>query len=242
MRTNFSQVARVFFTPETLFPFIIGAIFLAVLGNSVTQILFSVFGTSAEASLYIALGSVLIFGSSVWLFGKGLEKLRSPQMNLNKQPPIKHQGLILLVSRLEPCKAAIDFHSPVLKCCWLICSTTTLSIANELKQEFPNIKIPAPIVVNDVYDPIEFFQEIKRIYRDLPEGWTEEEVIADFTGMTAQASVGMVLASLSPEHQLQYTPAEFSDGKPTGRSLMPIEIVLKKQSNHQGNSINRFGG
>lgn len=238
MRKNFDQVARVFFTPETLFPFIIGAIFLAVLGNAVTQILFSVFGTTAQASLYIALGAVLIFGAMVWLFGKGLEKLQSPQLNLDKQPPVKHRGLILLVSRPEPCKAAIAFHSPVLERCWLICSASTLYIAKELKEELTQLKIADPIVVNDVYDPIEFYQKVKGIYKNLPDNWTGEDVIADFTGMTAHGSVGMVLASMSPGHQLQYTPAEMKDEKMTGRSLMPIEIVLKRQLNNTGRQTN----
>jgi hypothetical protein len=233
MRKKFDQVARVFFSPETFLPFMIGAIFLAVLGDAVSQILSKLVGESVEAYFSIALGSVLIFGVMVWLLGKILDKqLQSPQLNLDKQPPIKHRGLILLVSRPEPCKAAIDFHSSVLERCWLICSPSTLPIANELKQEFTKLKIADPIVVNDVYDPLEFFQKVKRIYSNLPQGWTGDDVIADFTGMTAQGSVGMVLASLSPEHQLQYTPAEFKEGKQTGRCLLPIEIVLKRQLNN----------
>lgn len=242
MRTNYSQVARVFFTPETLFPFIIGAIFLSVVGNSVTQILFKLFGDSVNAAFCILLGAILIFLIMLWLIKKRLEKMRSPQVSLDKQQPIKYRGLILLVSRLEPCKTAIAYHTPVLERCWLICSETTVDMAKELKQEFsqrkisgPIIEIGEPIIVNDVYDPIEFAQKVKGIYRNLPDGWNGEDIIADFTGMTALGSVGMALACLSSGHQLQYTPAELKDdGKPTGRSLMPIEIVLKPQSNNRG--------
>jgi len=240
MRTNYSQVARIFFTPETLFPFFIGAIFLSVVGNSVTQILFKLFGDSVNAAFCILLGAILIFLMMLWLFAKGLEKLRSPQVSLDKQPPIKHRGLILLVSKLEPCKTAIAYHAPVLERCWLICSQTTLDMAQELKQEFSNkqefsqLKIGTPIVVDDVYNPVEFAKKVKGIYSNLPDGWNGENVIADFTGMTALGSVGMALACLSSGHQLQYTPAELgNDGKPTGRSLMPIEIVLKPQSNNR---------
>lgn len=235
MRTNYSQVARIFFTPETLFPFFIGAIFLSVVGNSVTQILFKLFGDSVNAAFCILLGAILIFLMMLWLFAKGLEKLRSPQVSLDKQPPIKHRGLILLVSKLEPCKTAIAYHAPVLERCWLICSQTTLDIAEKLKQDFSQLKIGDPIVVNDVYDPIEFAQKVKGIYRNLPDGWNGEDIIADFTGMTALGSVGMALVCLSSGHQLQYTPADLgNDGKPTGRSLVPIEIVLKPQSNNRG--------
>lgn len=240
MKKNFDQVARIFFNPETLFPFIIGAIFLAVLGNSVSQILSNIFGTSMKASFGIALGSVLIFGSMVWLLKKRLEKqLQSPPLNLDKQSPDPHRGLILLVSRSEPCKAAIECHSPLLERCWLICSQATLSTAKELKEELTQLKIADPIVVNDVYDPIEFFQKVKGIYRNLPQGWNEGDVIADFTGMTVLGSVGMVLACRSLGNQLQYTPAELNDdGKPSGRSLKPIQIVLKRQSNNRETPTN----
>lgn len=39
----------------------------------------------------------------------------------------------------------------------------------------------------------------------------------------------MILTSLFVQSLLQYTPAQSQDGKPTGRSLNPIEITLKEQ-------------
>jgi hypothetical protein len=155
-------------------------------------------------------------------------------------PPSKHRGLILLVSRLESCQTAIRYHSPVLEYCWLICSPQSLQLAQQLKQEFSNLKIPKPIVVNDVYDPQEFYQEVKKIYTKLlPPKLTEKDVIADFTGMTAQASVGMVLAARSLQGELQYTPAEVNaEGQPTGHSSSPmkIEIVLESLVSNTGNA------
>ncbi len=229
MRNNFVQAAKIFFNPETLIPFLIGTIFLSVLGNALTQILFNIFGTTTKATLGIALGSVLIFIFSVWLLAKSLTKMRSPEIDLGKSSPQKHKGLILLVSRDEPCRKAIEYHLPLLERCWLICSSQSLDLAKKLKQDFPKLKIPEPIVINDIYDPLEFYQQVRKIYKHLPPGWIPEDAIADFTGMTAQASVGMVLASLSVQSPLQYTPAQSQDGKPTGRSLNPIEITLKEQ-------------
>ncbi|MEH1797026.1 MULTISPECIES: CRISPR-associated protein [unclassified Nostoc] len=229
MKNYFFQAAKIFFNPETLVPFIIGTIFLSVLGNALTQILFNVFGTTTTAAVGIALGSVLIFMFSVWFLAKSLSKVRSPEIDLGKLPPKKHKGLMLLVSRHEPCKKAIEYHLPELEYCWLICSSQSLDLAKKLKQDFPTLKIAEPIVVNDIYDPLEFYQVVKKIYKNLPPGWTIEDAIADFTGMTAQGSVGMVLASLSVQSLLQYTPAEFKDGQPTGYSLNPIEITLKEQ-------------
>ncbi|MBW4613619.1 MAG: CRISPR-associated protein [Desmonostoc vinosum HA7617-LM4] len=229
MRNNFLQVAKIFFNPETLIPFIIGTIFLSVLGNAFTQILFNIFGTTTIAAVGIALGSVLIFLFSVWFLAKSLSKMRSPEINLGKSSPQKHKGLVLLVSRDEPCRKAIEYHFPQLEYCWLICSSQSLELAKKLKEDFPKLKILDPIVVNDIYDPLEFYQVVRKIYNHLPPGWTVKDAIADFTGMTAQASVGMVLASLSIQGQLQYTPADSINGQLTGHSLSPIEIVLKEQ-------------
>lgn len=229
MQNNFSKAAKIFFNPETLIPFIIGTMFLSVLGNALTQLLFNIFGTTTSAAVGIALGSVLIFIFSVWFLARSLAKMRSPEIDLGKIPPKKHKGLMLLVSRDEPCRKAIEYHLPQLEYCWLICSSQSIDIAKKLKQDFPQLKIYDPIVVNDIYDPLEFYHVVRKIYKNLPKGWTIEDAIADFTGMTAQASVGMVLASLSVQSPLQYTPAESNDAQPTGRSFNPMEITLKQQ-------------
>ena len=73
MKNNekYKRIAQIFFNPETLIPFIIGAIFLSVLGNAVTNFIFSLIGVNPVTSLLVALGAVLIFGTSVVLFGKG---------------------------------------------------------------------------------------------------------------------------------------------------------------------------
>jgi hypothetical protein len=233
MLNKFSKTAKIFFNSETLTPFLLGTIFLSVLGNALTQILFNVIGTTTIAAVGIAVGSVLIFMFSVWFLARSLAKMRSPEVDLGKLPPKQHKGLVLLVSREEPCCKAIEYHLSQLEYCWLICSSQSLDIAKKLKQEFPQLKIAEPIVVNDIYDPLEFYQVVRKIYKSLPSGWTMEDAIADFTGMTAQASVGMVLASLSVQSSLQYTPAELKDGQLTGRSLKPIEIAIKQQFRKQ---------
>ncbi|WP_243147458.1 CRISPR-associated protein [Scytonema sp. UIC 10036] len=205
MRNNIAQTAKIFFNPETLIPFFIGSIFLSVLGNAVTQILSNVVGTSTPAALKIIVGSVLILLFSVLGVARSLTFRRSPQIDLDKLPPVKHKGLMLLVSREEPCRKAIEYHLPQLERCWLICSSQTLDLAKKLKQDFPNLTIPEPVIINDIYDPLEFYQEVRKIYKYLPQEWMVEDVIADFTGMTAQGSVGMVIASLYEQSSLQYT-------------------------------------
>jgi hypothetical protein len=226
MHNNFPQVAQRFFNPETLIPFLIGSIFLSVLGNTATDILKAIVGDTTPDTVKIAIGSVLIFIFCVWLLGKSLTA-NLPPIDLGKSSPRKHKGLILLVSREEPCSKAIEHHLPELKYCWLICSSQTINVAKKLQQDFPKLIIPEPLVITDVYDPVEFSHMVMDIYDRLPSRWTKDDIIADFTGMTAQGSVGMTIASLlMRQSNLQYTPAESRDGKPTGNSLNPIEITL----------------
>jgi hypothetical protein len=48
------------------------------------------------------------------------------------------------------------------------------------------------------------------VIADLPSsGLTEDQIISDFTGMSAPASIGMALACLSPRRALQYVPAAY---------------------------------
>jgi hypothetical protein len=229
MQNSFFQAAKRFFNPETLIPFLIGSIVLSLIGNAISDILKAIIGDTLQDAVKIAIGSVLIFIFCVWLVAKSLTTNLAP-IDLGKSSPRKHKGLILLVSREEPCRKAIEHHLPELKYCWLICSSQTVNVAKKLQQDFPKLIIPEPLLITDVYDPVEFSQVVMSVYDNLPSHWTKDNVIADFTGMTAQGSVGMTIASLlMRQSRLQYTPAESRDGKPTGNSLNPIEIALTEK-------------
>lgn len=227
MRLNQSKIAQIFFNPETLLPFFFGSVFLAVLGNAVTQILFKTFGDSAQAAAGIAVGAVLIFVGSILLFARALE--RQVKVEPNPRSPQKHRGLILLVSRQVPCQTAIHYHKPQLEYCWLLHSAQTEPDAKALRQEFTDQGIQfATTQVNDINDPLEYYRYIQKIYANLPAGLSPQAVIADYTGMTAHGSVGMVFASRIHQSPLQYTPVNPTNPK---ASLAPIEIVLQAKRN-----------
>ena len=57
--------------------------------------------------------------------------------------------------------------------------------------------------INDVFDPLEYRDAVEHIYVALPEGWTDNDVIVDFTGMTSCGSVGSVLAAVHRERPIQ---------------------------------------
>jgi hypothetical protein len=232
MRTNFSQALKIFFSPETVLPFFLGSVFLAVLGNGVYDILKNWLGAETPALIRISLGSLFIFLLSVSIVSRiitqKVSRLKRDHPNIGKRKPRKYRGLILLVSHTEPCRQAIRFHLPRLQRCWLICSLQTLETAKEIAQEFPLICQDEPIVINDVYDPIDFRDAVNEIYETkLPTTWRSFDVIADYVGMTAHGSVGMVLACIGTDRPLQYTPARID--KTTQKiigSLDPIEIIL----------------
>jgi hypothetical protein len=227
MRNNFSLALKIFFSPETFVPFLIGSIFLAVLGNAVYDVLVNWFGATVSALLQIAVGALLIFLGSVWVLARQLSRVRPNVPLLGKRQPKQHRGLILMVSRPEPCRQAIRYHLPRLQQCWLICSTKTLETANALCEEFPYVCKSEPIVINDVYDPLEFRDRVSKIYQEQRlQGWKETDIIADYVGMTSHGSVGMVLACINRNYPLQYTPAQLDKNMNPHESLAPIEIVL----------------
>lgn len=235
MRNALSQAIKTVFSPETIVPFVVGSVSLAVFGSALYDICKNIFGTTTPDLIKIAAIAFLILSGAVvvvwWVIAQRFSRLtvdipfEVEQKKLDRHYP----GLILLVSQLEACEQAIQFHLPELKRCWLITSEQKLEIAQNLCRRFSNICVDKPILINDVYNPLEFRDRIDEIYRTrLPQGWREAGVIADYTGMTAHASVGMVLACLGKNRPLQYTPAKNSQGKIVG-SFAPIRISLHQE-------------
>jgi CRISPR-associated protein (Cas_Cas02710) len=231
MRSQLSKTAALFFNPETLLPFLFGSVFLAVLGSAVWQILLDFFtarnnNNTTLAALQIGIGALLIFVTSLFLFTRGLDRL-NPQTLADARIPQKHRGLILLVSNLEPCQVAIQHHQGRLERCWLLYSEKTRPIAEALQSQYANKTLAFKLIpIDDVFDPKAYYYPVRQIYSQLPTTWSPQDIIADYTGMTAHGSVGMVLASFAPfpHGPLQYTPANPQNPK---ESLSPIEIVLK---------------
>lgn len=232
MRHHFSQALRIFFSPETIAPFLLGSVFLSILGNAIYDLLKGWLGGDTPGLVRIGLGALLLFALSVtivyYIINQRLNRLQRTKLDIGKRSPQKFNGLILLVSHADPCRTAIRYHLPHLQRCWLICSLQTLDLARQIAREFPLVCQEDPIIINDIYDPLAFRDVVNDIYRDrLPKPWPESAVIADYAGMTAHASVGMVLACIGSDRALQYTPAHIdrSTGKILG-SLAPIEVTL----------------
>ena len=217
MSSPWSRAARKLFSPETLLPFLAASLVLSVAGNATYGLLTGWFGTGPSHVLAILGGAVLILFLSVWLLSRAWSREAAPA-DFVGFPARPHRGLILLVSRPEVCRKAIIHHGTTLERCWLICSMRTLPAAQELRQEYAALCLSEPCVINDPYDPLEYGAAVERIYSSLPVNWRQGDVISDFTGMTANGSVGMAMACLRGGRPLQYTPALYdADGRAKSR-------------------------
>jgi hypothetical protein len=223
---RFANVIQVFFTPGALVPFLFGSTFLGVLSNAVYGLITNTLGATSSALVAMAVGSILIFLLCVWFFANVLARLEPRPVGAHTRAPEKHRGLILLVSRQEPCEKAIAYHQPKLEQCWLLCSAQTLSIARQIQKNYAAACTDDPLVVNDLNNPLEVKQLVEQIHTQLPSGWSESDLIVDYTGMTVHCSVGAALACLSPARHIQYTPAFFDENRNPLGSGDPIEVRL----------------
>jgi len=215
------------FTPQAFTPFLIGSVALAVLGNAVYQLLTDYVGTESAAVGKIGVGALLVLLSAAWVISRIVNRLRPASPLLDKRSPKEHKGLILLVSNEPTTRKAIEWHYKTLECCWLFCSTQSSPIADKLRSELDGHgKKVKTEIINDVFDPLEYKEKIEAIYEKLPQSWTDSDVILDFTGMTACASVGSVLACLNEQRAIQYTPGQYDTTLKAMQPLNPVEVVL----------------
>lgn len=132
-------------------------------------------------------------------------------------PPSPKKGLILLVSRVESAMHTVQYHKDKgkLKQVWLIPSnnkekeyfgSSSKNIANEIIKACDKISVCAEIVQEvSPADAQETFDAVRRIYRNSSKYNMEPiEIIADFTGGTKPMTLGMIMACLPTERQLEY--------------------------------------
>ena len=223
----FASGLQLMFTPQAFFPFLTGSLALAVAGNTLYQFLAIWIGSHPQDLMRIFIGAILILGLAAFILSKYINRMRPAPPMIRKKAPFPHKGLILLVSNETTSRKAIDWHRQKLDRCWLLCSTRTLSIAQKIEEELNSSgKSVKYELVDDVFDPLECRDKVERIYQALPEDWKEDDVILDFTGMTACASVGSVLACLDEKRAIQYTPGQYNEALKVMQPLEPVEIVL----------------
>ncbi len=234
MKRDINQAFQALFNPSTITPFLLGSIVLAILGNAVYDLIKLTIGAEVRQLFLIILICLVLMASLVgllvFLVNQNLKKIRqnTPSILIQRRVKRKYRGLIFLISREDACRKSIEFHLPTLERCWLLCSTETLPAAEAIRQDFPQICVDSPLVVNDVLDPNEFRDWVDHAYELKPPGWSDIDIIVDYVGMTAHGSVGVVLACLNTLRPMQYTPAvKDASGRICG-SAEPIEVILDR--------------
>ncbi len=224
---------KIAYNVDNILPLICSSLVLTLSIGIIQDLIKRNIGTSNSnllMMLFVTLALLILAPIAIGLGLRQTAKAKSDRLLADRDNPKPHKGLILLVSNQQPCRVAIDFHKQALKQCWLICSLKTLPEAQAIQKFYQNeIVIDDPIVINDVFDPTEFMRVIDTIYtKKLPQGWLEADVISDFSGMTANGSVGMALVCNAKNRPLQYTPAvrEPETDRIIG-SANPIEIKLQ---------------
>lgn len=238
-RSPFARFADLF-DPKRMVTFLFGAISLAVLGNATHDLLKNQIGESRDDLVKIALGALLILIATAVLLTIWGRRPGAILPNPGKAKPKPRRGLIFLIGRREPLLEALAAHTAVLERVWLVCSPQSAKQAHELavdSEVTSNRRIVEVVMVDDANDPVSFFWAVRRVYDHLPVGWDKGDVIADYVGMTAHASVGMVLACLQVGAPLEYTPAEHDANLRAIRPLPPFEVVLDTAPPVQGSGV-----
>lgn len=205
------------FINDSLFPLVSGYL---------THWLGEVFGSLLLAALALIL--LLLFAHVI---GNRITKQSSDTNVHEKSRPEARKALVLLVSKLEPSKIAINFHLEKLEYLWLFHSSDSEHDADLLAEMYQSQCVVRKIPINDVHDPLEYLNKAKsNIYESLPEGLEVEDVILDFTGMPKAASVGTVLAAREFNAPLQYSAAVKSEKGEQLTTDQPIQIDLQSRT------------
>lgn len=187
----------------------------------------NVTGLSGEAANYVVNVVIIFIAFSPVLFAYIWQK---KEFNLRRMHivggdlahPQPKKALVLLVSNPNSAMHAIKYHldGGLLERLWLIPSGDkakdqfglgTLSTAEEIREECKALAMSKgtklKIEVHDGVSPADAqdtFDYVNRIFR--LRDYRPEEIVADFTGGTKPMTVGMIMACLPRERELQYVP------------------------------------
>jgi hypothetical protein len=201
------------------------------LGNAAYGLLTNLFGTHSSSVLVVvvltALGFLLAMLAFVWQASRPGAVL--PLVNPWRRPPRPRKGLIFLFGRAEVAREAIKAHESTLERLWLICTPQSNAQAAQFVGELQAAgRLAAEVrVVEDAHDPLAFYSAVSKVLGERPAGWGTDDLIADYVGLTAHASIGTVLACLHQQSPVQYTPGEYDGTLKALRPLPPFEVILQ---------------
>jgi hypothetical protein len=231
-RRKSKNTFELFFSPRFPMLFLAGAILIAVMGDTASELLKSYFGDErARLWLIFLVSSVMLFLLVAAIYAAGVFRARFTSRSvyrfLDKPNPAPRKGLIAFVSLTQRAHLdkAVLYHRETLKRLWLITTQECQIHAAQLLAEYKKNGIQIFVVpLSEEWDLIQAKETVDRIYAEQLDGMAEEDIIADFTGGTKPMTVGMVFACLTPSRSLQYVPAEYDKD----RGMVPHDPIEYK--------------
>ncbi len=171
----------------------------------------------------------------VWYIRRPL-RVELSRTALEKARPCK--GLVLLVSPgrgSESAKAAIRYHAATLQHVWLVHSDTSKPdadrIIDELGQDgdYRGLFNRIPLLdINFENNPEAVRERIEeKVFRQLPDGIDESDVIIDITGGRKATTAGAFLAALPSGRRVEIVNPKRTDRRERGTEAGdPIEITI----------------
>lgn len=207
----------------------ISAVLVATLINVLTDTL-STFGGPLFGWIFIAALLVLTLIFVISYNRRVANWMRSLGPIADIASPRQHEGLIVLFSRRETFKAAVEYHQPVLKHCWLIVTPEMQAEAGVIISEFPEISFSI-LPISNLYDTQACYNIVRHVYQT---GTTDVDIlpkntIADITGGTKPMTMGMIVACIEGSFPIEHVPTNYDSARQVARALPPIEIRLEKK-------------
>ena len=188
-------------------------------------------GAAVDKVLSVFLPNAGIF-LALWLWNWKPWKSRSITAIPYEKEPLPAKVVVAMVSKgagSQTARVAVEYHKDSVENVWLITTPLAEDDARAVKRDLETVK-PGIVVqpfgsLRNSHTIDEVKTEIERIRRLALklEGVSERDVICDFTGLTKQASAGMVLACARRQARLQYVRAAESDER--GRAIRPAKPV-----------------
>jgi hypothetical protein len=194
-------------------------------------------GAPTDKVLRVALPNVTIF-LLLWLWNARPWSRRGFVFMTWENPPLPAKAVVAMVSKgggSQTAVTAVAFHSKTLEHVWLITTPTAKADAESVSAQIAALKAGVTIhpitFVENTHTIEEVKPKVEGIRREAlkQRGVWERDLICDFTGLTKQASAGMVLACAHRAARFQYIRAEWDDaGRPVPPGS-PVEVGVAYQ-------------
>lgn len=190
----------------------IWAVYILLVPNIFSNYLYDIF----HSNIYIVFA---IFSFPIIVAFLASKKIQSKNIAFGKnmQNPLSKKGLIILVSREDHAMYSINYHinQGKLRWVWLLPSSnsekdsfggSSIDTATKIKENCTKLGIKAEIAQEvSPADAQDTFDAVRGIYRNASKlDLYPIDIGADFTGGTKPMTLGMIMACLPPERELQY--------------------------------------